>query len=166
MIKEILKRDGFAKPFEEYKIKDAIKKAFKSVNKKYDKSIYINVLEKIDKNTSAVEDIQDIIERQLYKSGHFSVMKSFMLYRHLHKMQREHILALNEDTTYINSTQTVQEYINKQDWRIKANSNTDYSHAGLINNTAGKVIANYWLEKFTQKKKDMPIETQSYIFMI
>ena len=39
-------------------------------------------------------------------------MKSFILYRHLHKIQREQILQLNSDTTYINSTQTIDEYIN------------------------------------------------------
>jgi ribonucleoside-triphosphate reductase len=32
MIENILKRDGTYKPYEEYKIKDAIKKAFKSVH--------------------------------------------------------------------------------------------------------------------------------------
>jgi len=80
-------------------------------------------------------------------------MKSFMLYRHMHKMQREHILGLDTDTTYINSTQTIEEYINGTDWRIKANSNTGYSHAGLINNSAGKIIANYWLDKIYDKEE-------------
>ena len=30
---------------------------------------------------------------------------------------------------------------------IRDSSNTTYSNAGLINNTAGKVIANYWLDQ-------------------
>ena len=72
-------------------------------------------------------------------------MKNFMLYRHLHKLQRENLLE--REATYINCNTTIDEYISKQDWRINANSNTGYSHAGLINNTAGKVIANYWLDK-------------------
>jgi ribonucleoside-triphosphate reductase len=38
------------------------------------------------------------------------------------------------------------EYIAKEDWRINANANTGYSNAGMINNLAGKVIANYWLD--------------------
>jgi ribonucleoside-triphosphate reductase len=71
----------------------------------------------------------------------------------MHKLQREQVLGLNEDTTYINSTQTIEEYINGTDWRIKANSNTGYSHAGLINNSAGKVIANYWLDKIYSKEE-------------
>ena len=146
MIKTILKRDGSQKDFLAYKIEDAIKKAFQSENFVYDSSIFFYVLESIkNKDVVAVEDIQDIIERELYKAGYFDVMRSFIIYRHIHKMQREHFLE--EDTTYINSTQTVEEYINGTDWRIKANSNTGYSNAGLVNNTAGKVIANYWLDK-------------------
>ena len=118
------------------------------------------------KRLVAVEDIQDIIEKSYLKARYFDVMKSFILYRHPHKIQREQILQIASDTTYINSTQTIKEYINGNDWRIKANSNTGYSHAGLINNSAGKVNANYWLDRFIQRKKGMPIEMLIIIFMI
>ncbi len=154
MIEKILKRDGTTAEFQPYKIRDAIKKAFKSENVTYDESIYDNVLAKLEKKrVAAVEDIQDIIEQELYKARYFDVMKSFMIYRHTHKMQREHIAGLNDDTTFVNSTQTIEEYINKSDWRIKANSNTGYSNAGLVNNTAGKIIANYWLDKIYSKEE-------------
>ena len=56
-------------------------------------------------------------------------------------------------TTHIDCNNTIDEYINKHDWRINANSNTGYSHAGLINNTAGKVIANYWLDKIYSEEE-------------
>ena len=152
MIQNILKRDGTHKEFLSFKIEDAIKKAFKSQHVTYDSSIFFNVLEKLkSKRVIAVEDIQDLIEEELYKARYYDVMKSFLLYRHMHKMQRDHLLE--EDTTYINSTQTVEEYINGSDWRIKANSNTGYSNAGLVNNTAGKVIANYWLDKIYSKEE-------------
>ncbi|QEZ89230.1 anaerobic ribonucleoside triphosphate reductase [Aliarcobacter cibarius] len=155
---EILKRDGKKENFEAFKIEDAIRKAFKSVNVKYDNSIFFSVLFELKSSTltekiKAVEDIQDCIEKELFKGGYFEVMKSFMLYRHLHKIQREQILGLSDDTTYVNSTQTIEEYINGEDWRIKANSNTGYSHAGLINNSAGKLIANYWLDKIYTKEQ-------------
>lgn len=147
---KILKRDGTMQEYLSYKIEDAIKKAFKSEDTIYDSSLFFNVLKKLkNKRLIAVEDIQDLIEQELYKARYFDVMRSFILYRHTHKMQREHLL--DEDTTYINSTQTIEEYINGSDWRIKANSNTGYSNAGLVNNTAGKVIANYWLDKIYEK---------------
>ena len=152
MVENILKRDGTQKEFLSFKIEDAIKKAFKSQNVTYDSTVFFNVLDQLKaKRAVAVEDIQDLIEKELYKARYFDVMRSFMIYRHTHKMQRDSLL--NEDTTYINSTQTIEEYILGTDWRIKANSNTGYSNAGLVNNTAGKVIANYWLDKVYSKEE-------------
>jgi len=154
MVDNILKRDGEYKEFQAFKIEDAIKKAFLSTHTTYDNSIFFNVIQTLEKKRVViVEDIQDTIEQELYKARYYDVMKSFMLYRHMHKMQREHVLGLDTDTTYINSTQTIEEYINGTDWRIKANSNTGYSHAGLINNSAGKIIANYWLDKIYNKEE-------------
>ncbi|MDD4616764.1 MAG: ribonucleoside triphosphate reductase [Alphaproteobacteria bacterium] len=48
--------------------------------------------------------------------------------------------------TMIDCSDTVEEYVSKTDWRINANANVGYSHAGLVNNIAGKVIANFWLD--------------------
>ena len=42
---------------------------------------------------------------------------------------------------------TIAEYLYKMDWRINANSNQGYSLGGMILNTSGKVVANYWLEQ-------------------
>ncbi|MGP1485854.1 MAG: ribonucleoside triphosphate reductase [Campylobacter sp.] len=153
-MKQILKRDGSTQPYLPYKIADAIKKAFASENKEYNEKVLLEVMARMfDKEILSVEDVQDYIEKALFDAGYFDVMKSFMLYRHTHKLQREQILGLDADTTYINSTQTVEEYIKGVDWRILANSNTSYSNAGLINNTAGKVIANYWLDKIYSKEE-------------
>ncbi len=154
MITILLKRDGSTQKFEAYKIEDAIKKAFESENTTYDRSVFLNIMNRLEsKRIAAVEDIQDMIEQELYRSRYFEIMRSFMIYRHTHKMQREHVLGLTDDTTFVNSTQTIEEYINGSDWRIKANSNTGYSNAGLINNTAGKIIANYWLDKIYSKEE-------------
>lgn len=49
--------------------------------------------------------------------------------------------------SYMDCKKAVEEYTGNTDWRIKANSNTTYSNAGLVNNTAGKVIATYWLDQ-------------------
>ncbi len=49
--------------------------------------------------------------------------------------------------TNVDCSAAVKEYISGSDWRIKANANTGYSNAGLVNNMAGKVIANYWLDE-------------------
>ena len=154
MEKYVIKRNGDYKLFEAYKIEDAIQKAFQSVNQPVDKRIFKTVLSGLEAKYSwPVEEIQDIIERVLFENGYFQTMRSFIIYRHTRKLQREHINGLNDDTTYINSTQTVEEYINQSDWRINANANISYSNAGLVSNTAGKVIANYWLDKIYNKEE-------------
>ena len=100
-----------------------------------------------NKDVWSVEELQNLIEKELYDQKYFDVMRSFMLYRHTRKLQRENSKGLVNDTTYVNSTQTIEEYIGQTDWRINANANTSYSNAGLVNNVAGKIIANYWLDK-------------------
>jgi len=55
--------------------------------------------------------------------------------------------------THIDCSETVNEYLSRTDWRINANANVGYSHDGLINNIAGKVIANYWLDEVYSKEE-------------
>ena len=154
MEKYVIKRNGDYKTFTSYKIEDAILKSFESVSVPFDESVYIDVIEAIAiKDTWAVEEIQDIIEKILFEKHYFTVMRSFILYRHTRKLQREHVDGLNDDTTYVDSSQTIEEYISQTDWRINANANTSYSNAGLVNNVAGKIIANYWLDKVYSKEE-------------
>ncbi|RFM36998.1 ribonucleoside triphosphate reductase [Chitinophaga silvisoli] len=144
----VIKRNGEFEPFKAFKIKDAIEKGFISVNKKPDEAIYQQVnAQLLHKEVWSVEEIQDIIEKELFAHSHFEVMRAFMLYRHTRKLQREHVHGLTPATTLVDSTQTIEEYISQTDWRINANANTSYSNAGLVNNVAGKIIANYWLDK-------------------
>ncbi|WP_269106744.1 ribonucleoside triphosphate reductase [Massilia sp. TS11] len=48
--------------------------------------------------------------------------------------------------TRVDVQSAVDEYLQRQDWRVNANANQGYSLGGLILNVAGKVIANYWLD--------------------
>lgn len=148
MEKFVIKRNGTYRPFEAFKIEEAIKKGFHSVNSLYKDNIFRNVLLALElKDVWSVEEIQDLIEKELFKSDDFDVLRSFMIYRHTRKMQRDNNSDVPSQTTFVNSTQTIEEYIGQTDWRINANANTSYSNAGLVNNVAGKIIANYWLDK-------------------
>ncbi len=42
---------------------------------------------------------------------------------------------------------TIDEYLARTDWRVNANANQGYSLGGMILNSAGKLIANYWLDE-------------------
>ncbi|MGZ3862093.1 MAG: ribonucleoside triphosphate reductase [Bacteroidia bacterium] len=148
MEKYVIKRAGEYKPLDLFKIADAIQKGFESVNEPFDIAVLNEAIKKLEeKDTWSVEEIQDIIEKALFDKGHFEAMRSFMLYRHTRKLQRDSVKGIEANTTYINSSQTIEEYIGQTDWRINANANTSYSNAGMVNNVAGKVIANYWLDK-------------------
>jgi ribonucleoside-triphosphate reductase len=148
MEKYVIKRNGEYKPLEVYKIEEAIRKGFESVSCLYKAEILEEVLIALgSKDVWSVEEIQDVIEKELFKSDDFDVLRSFMVYRHTRKLQRENIDGFSSETTFVNSTQTIEEYIGQTDWRINANANTSYSNAGLVNNVAGKIIANYWLDK-------------------
>lgn len=154
MEKYVIKRNGEYKPLSLFKISDAIQKGFASVNIEYDRNVFNSVIDKLEpKTTWSVEEIQDLIEKELFGRNYFEVMRSFMIYRHTRKLQRETSEGIQSDTTYVNSTQTIEEYIEQTDWRINANANTSYSNAGLVNNVAGKIIANYWLDKVYTKEE-------------
>lgn len=154
----VIKRNGEYQIFRDFKIKDAIQKAFDSVSENINDDGFDKVFEKVlisiySIPVISVEEIQDVIEKVLYELHYFNAMRSFMLYRHTRKMQREHAKGLKDDTTYIDSTHAIEEYIDGTDWRINANANTSYSNAGLINNVSGKIIANYWLDKIYSKEE-------------
>ncbi|MEA2037037.1 MAG: ribonucleoside triphosphate reductase [Nanoarchaeota archaeon] len=46
-----------------------------------------------------------------------------------------------------NNIEAIDEYLDRTDWRVNANANQGYSLGGLILNTTGKNIANYWMTK-------------------
>lgn len=49
--------------------------------------------------------------------------------------------------TAVDAVDSVSEYLERRDWRVNANANQGYSLGGLILNTAGKIVANYWLDE-------------------
>ncbi|KQR17692.1 ribonucleoside triphosphate reductase [Cellulomonas sp. Leaf334] len=49
------------------------------------------------------------------------------------------------DKVVVDVGSSIDEYLERTDWRVNANANQGYSLGGLILQTAGKVVANYWL---------------------
>ena len=86
----ITKRDGTKDLFSLDKIMNAIIKAFESVNVSTDLGAISKILSHLDiHNDIKVEDIQNQVEVALMEEGHYSVAKSFMLYRQQHTEDRE-----------------------------------------------------------------------------
>ena len=149
MYNKVMKRDGKVVDFDISKIADAIRKAFEATGTEYNDSV-IDFLAlkttaefqpKIKNGTIAVEDIQDSVETVLSRGGYEQVAKAYILYR----KQREKLR--NTKSSYLDYKETVDKYLNIEDWRVKENSTVTYSVGGLILSNSGAITANYWLSE-------------------
>ena len=86
-----------------------------------------------------VERIQDIVEQTLIAANHLATARAYISYRDQHRRLRA------DRKTLVDVASSVNEYLDRADWRVSANANQGYSLGGLILNTSGKIIANYWL---------------------
>jgi len=86
-----------------------------------------------------IEGIQDVVEQTLIAANHFETARAYIVYREQHSRLRE------DRRTLVDVAASVNEYLDRSDWRVAANANQGYSLGGLILNSAGKMIANYWL---------------------
>lgn len=167
-ISKIRKRDGRIVSFDQQRITNAIFKAMlatessgvlpsqstltgvpypkevslsKTAKEMSDKVVTILEYQFDSKTIPTVEEVQDIVEKVLIKNGLVEIAKAYILYRHQHRKIRE------TKSAFIDVQNTIGEYLNRTDWRVKENSNEDYSFSGLMLHTAGKVIANYVLNE-------------------
>ena len=146
---QVVKRDGKIVDFNINKIADAIKKAFDATKTEYNESVIdflalkvsADFLPKIKDGLVAVEDIQDSVEAVLSRGGYETVAKAYILYR----KQREKVR--NMKSTFLDYKETVNKYLNIEDWRVKENSTVTYSVGGLILSNSGAITANYWLSE-------------------
>ena len=151
---QVVRRNGETIDFDLSKISNAIEKAFvatgKAVNKDVVDLLALRVTadfqSKIKNGTIAVEDIQDSAEVVLIQAGYADVAKEYILYR----KQHENIRKVGE--TALNYKDTVNNYLNVLDWRVKENSTVTYSVGGLILSNSGAITANYWLSEVYDKE--------------
>lgn len=102
------------------------------------KGILEAVLKKLEQKTKhpTTVDINCIIPQVLMDFKWYETAENFIRYATIHKLQRAN--------HKIDPITTIDEYVYKRDWRIKANANQGYSVGGMILNTSGKIVANYW----------------------
>ncbi len=145
-IANVIKRDGTLVPFDSDKIYNAIRKAGESTGEFGEQESYLltaqvlKVLEhKFTEALPTIECIQDVVEQVLISANYFTTAKSYILYREQrHRMRAEKKVMVDVESS-------INEYLEKLDWRVNANANQGYSNGGLILNVSGKVTANYWL---------------------
>ena len=145
-IDSVTKRDGTLAPFDSTKIYNAINKAGNTTGEFGEQESWLltaqvlKVLKhKFSDDLPTIEHIQDIVEQVLISANYFATAKAYILYRDQRSRTR------NDQRVMVDVESSVNEYLQKLDWRINENANQGYSNGGLILNVSGKVTANYWL---------------------
>jgi ribonucleoside-triphosphate reductase len=146
----VAKRDGSQVPFDAGKIESALLRAgqatgeLEELEAKLLTAQVVKVLaHRYGRDDIAqipdIEGIQDVVEQTLIAANHFETARSYIVYR-------EQRAKLRSDRhTLVDVAASINEYLDRSDWRVSANANQGYSLGGLILNTSGKMIANYWL---------------------
>ena len=145
-IESVTKRDGTLAPFDSNRIYNAILKAGTTTGEFSEQESWLltaqvlKVLKyKFAESLPSIEQIQDIVEQVLISANYFATAKAYILYRdQRNRMRADHKVMVDVESS-------INEYLEKLDWRINENANQGYSNGGLILNVSGKVTANYWL---------------------
>jgi len=141
----VRKRDGGRAPFDAGRIEAAILKAgrasgeFDAPEAALLTAQVLKVLAHTGDHEPGIERIQNIVEQALVSANHLKTARAYIVYREQHARLRQ------DRKTLVDVSQAVNEYLEREDWRVAANANQGYSLGGLILNSAGKMIANYWL---------------------
>lgn len=142
----VVKREGVRVPFDADKIRSAIERAgiasaeFDALESQILTAQVLKVLSHQQAGGDVeLERIQDVVEQVLISANHFATARAYIVYR-------EQRARLRQDrATVVNVATSINEYLDRADWRVNANANQGYSLGGLIMNVSGKVVANYWL---------------------
>ncbi len=151
-VQNILKRDGSLVPFDYKKIYNALKKAAeetKEISAEQVLGLISNILSDLDekftdKNPS-VEEIQDIVVKNLIDSKYYKTSEAYIIYR----SKRNEVRDVTVDVL-----DTIDGYLGATDWRVKENANINYSIGGLILRSSEKIIAQYWLNLYPKRVAD------------
>ncbi len=142
----IIKRDGAEVPFDARRITVALAKAGRATGDFGEDEAQLltqrtlKVLRhRFAGSAPTVEQVQDVVEQMLVDANHTRTFRAYATYRdQRHRLRQDR-------RTLVDVASSVEEYVDRADWRVQANANQGYSLGGLILNVSGKVTANYWL---------------------
>ncbi len=167
-IEQVIKRDGATVPFDRRRIEDAIYAAARAsgngVGRTWAETLSWAVTALLEERmngtgeTPHVEEIQDIVEEVLVKSGNPKVAKAYILYRQQRAQARETQRML------LDSEKLVDDYLQRADWRVNENSNMNYSLQGLNFYLASSIAARYWLHRiYPREVQDAHISADLHV---
>lgn len=145
---KIIKRDGTKVDFNPEKIRIAMEKAFRSVNNPIEREVLEEMTSEIEEiikekypkyRTPTVEEVQDLVELTLIEHNYYQVVKSYILYRARHSMDRKVIEEFREyieDSQIIDEIRIVQEDFDHTRYSIEQlfYKFTSFAKEGMSNN--------------------------------
>ncbi|WP_301414025.1 ribonucleoside triphosphate reductase [Microbulbifer spongiae] len=143
----VCKRDGRTLAFDARRITSALLRAGRATQA-YDEEEALRLTQSVlqvighrfdDSAPIDIEEIQNIAEQVLISCHYVDTARAYIAYRGRHQQLR------SDRQSLVNVETSINEYLQRADWRVAANANQGYSLGGLILNSAGKMIANYWL---------------------
>ncbi len=145
----IRKRDGCQETWSTERIAGAILKALKASGIK-DPILARRLARKVEGKLEGTdvpeqEMVQDLVEVVLMESRLFDVAKRYIVYREKRRQLRD------QKQAYVDIKETIDNYINKADWRVNENANMTHSFQGLMLHLSGTVQARYALEKYPEE---------------
>ncbi|HOT89943.1 MAG TPA: ribonucleoside triphosphate reductase [Anaerolineae bacterium] len=150
-VMHIMKRDGTIVPFDRKRIENAMYAAARAVGngegRPWAETLSWAVVAILNERVNGadriphVEEIQDIVEEVLVKSGNPRIAKAYILYR------QKRAEARATERMLLDSEKLVEDYLQRADWRVNENSNMNYSLQGLNFYLASSIAARYWLHR-------------------
>ena len=135
----VVRRDGTTAPFDAARIRSAIARAGAASGEfsgPVAAAITQDVLDalraRFPDRPPPIEDIQDAVELALMRAGHLRTARAYIIYRAQHTRLR------HDRGAVVDAVASINEYLERQDWRVKANANQGYSLGGLILNSVGQ----------------------------
>jgi ribonucleoside-triphosphate reductase len=144
--RHVVKRAGEIVAFDAAKIRSAVERAGKASGEFDTPEADLLAIQAVKvlshrfaESAPHIEQIQDVVEQVLISANHFATARGYIVYREKRARLR------SDKQTVVNVESSINEYLNRADWRVNANANQGYSLGGLILNVSGKMTANYWL---------------------
>jgi len=124
----VRKRDGREAPFDAHNIESAIGRAGRATREfgALEATLLTAQVVKVISHRSDlgrmpdIEGIQDVVEQTLISANHFETARAYIVYREQHKKLRE------DRRTLVDVAGSINEYLDRSDWRVSANANQGY----------------------------------------
>ena len=158
---KIIKRDGTPQEYDFIKIVDAVNKAFASVGQDVPDKFLEQLKESVEKlliknngNGTPIEEIQDVIQKELIKRNKFEVVEAFIKYRRKCEEIREQKTDLMKQIQEKLSAKNVQ----------NQNANLDEaSFGGRLGETSGAVAKNIALKHMSKMGRKNHEDNMIYV---